>query len=349
MSQLPLFSLASEPDIAPHDAPRSDHDSERLLAAFSDARLAEGAHRQSVRREASQLRAVVREARAADPSITLRALVGNLDLIARVLREPQAPISRATGRVRLLAVQRFIGLMGRRLDRDPAQDLTALDILLPARRSTGWHTTGTLVAGAAGRRRRRGPTLDAADLRRIVDAAGSEGGPYVLRDRVLVALHCFTGLRPEEVLRLRWEDIDSELTADGRYGLVAAVVRKGRHAKLLLPAPAADAVGALARAAGGSVESLSGHVFMARGSSGRTLSYRAARDIIRAACRRSGLPSVESASLRAACAHWLRSQGLSDHEVAAVLGLARVRSVDRLLRHHAALNAQHQVSEILGR
>jgi hypothetical protein len=49
--------------------------------------------------------------------------------------------------------------------------------------------------------------------------------------------------------------------------------------------------------------------------------------------------------LRAACAHWLRSQGLSDHEVAPVLGLAQVRSVDRLLRHHAALDAQRRVKE----
>ena len=59
------------------------------------------------------------------------------------------------------------------------------------------------------------------------------------------------------------------------------------------------------------------------------------------------LPPIESVDLRAACAHWLRSQGLSDHEVAAVLGLARVRSVDRLLRRHAALDAQRAVREVL--
>ena len=39
--------------------------------------------------------------------------------------------------------------------------------------------------------------------------------------------------------------------------------------------------------------------------------------------------------------------GLSDHEVAAVLGLAHVRSVDRLLRHRAELDAQHLVRETL--
>lgn len=71
--------------------------------------------------------------------------------------------------------------------------------------------------------------------------------------------------------------------------------------------------------------------------------------VIEAACYRAGLPTVEAATLRAAYAHWLRSQGLSDHEVAAMLGLARVHSVDRLLQGHAALDAQRTVRECMGR
>jgi hypothetical protein len=71
--------------------------------------------------------------------------------------------------------------------------------------------------------------------------------------------------------------------------------------------------------------------------------------VLQVACRRAGLPTVESITLLAACAHWLRSQGLSDHEVAQVLGLARVRSVDRLLQGHAAIDAQRIVREILVR
>ena len=65
------------------------------------------------------------------------------------------------------------------------------------------------------------------------------------------------------------------------------------------------------------------------------------------ACQRAGLPPAESAELRAGCAHWLRAQGLSEHEVASVLGLARVRSVDLLLARHAALDAQRRVREQL--
>jgi integrase len=235
------------------------------------------------------------------------------------------------------------------LGRDPSADLAALDALLPGRRSTGWHTSGAIIAGTPGRRRRRGPTIDATDLRRIVDAAGAEGGSLALRDRALVALHCFTGLRPEEVVRLRWEDLATELTANGHYGLTVTVERNGRRGSLILPGPAADTIEVLARAMGGTIESLSGPVCCARGHPDRPLSYRAARDVLQQACRRAGLPGVEAASLRAACAHWLRSQALSDHEVAAVLGLARVRSVDRLLRHHAALDAQRTVRERIGR
>ena len=291
----------------------------------------------------------MREAGALGQPAALGGIFADLGLVARTLREPQVPIARTTGRARLVAVQRFIQVMGPALGRDPAADLATLDSLLPTRRPTGWHTTGTLVAGVPGRRRRRGPTLDAADLRRLVDAAGTGLIAQAPRDRALVALHCFSGLRPEEIVRLRWETLSTELTASGHYGLTVTVDRDNRRVLLLLPGPASDAVEALAGAMGGSVESLTGPVFCARGAPGRPLSYRAARDTLRDACRRAGLPPVDSSTLRAACAHWLRSQGLSNHEVAAVLGLARVRSVDRLLRHHAALDAQRAVREILGR
>jgi integrase len=349
VKQLALFGSDRAAAPASIDSLRPDDDSERLLAAFANARASEGAHPRSSKRETSQLRALLREARAIHEGVTLRALFADLDLLARLLREPASMISQATGRARLLAVQRFIGAVGPALGREPLTDLAALDARLPTRRSTGWHTTGTLVAGTPGRRRRRGPTLDAADLRRLVDAAGA--GPIAQgpRDRALVALHCFSGLRPEEVVRLRWEDLSAELTASGHYGLTITVERAGRRVRLLLPGPASDAIEALAGAIGGSVESLTGPVLCARGAPSRPLSYRAARDVLQDAFRRAGLPMVESIALRAACAHWLRSQGLSDHEVAHVLGLARVRSVDRLLQEHTALDAQRAVRERLAR
>lgn len=349
MTQLTLFDHAAPLAIVAASPVRLDDDSEHLLATFQKSRAAEGAHLRSVKREVGQLRALIREAEGAGQSVTPQVLVDDVDLLARLLREPAMMISRSTGRARLLAVQRFIRIVGPLLGRDPTADLAALDSRLPTRRPMGWHTTGALVAGTPARRRRRGPTLDAADLRRIVDAAGFEEDGPRSRDRALVALHCFSGLRPEEIVRLRWEDLATELTVSGRYGLTATVERGGRATRLLLPGPAADAVQALVGVEGGVIVSLSGPVLCARGISGRSLSYRAARDVLQDACRRAGLPQVDSVSLRAACAYWLRSQGLSDHEVADVLGLARVRSVDRLLQQHVALDAQRTVREMLMR
>src|SRR5262249_9409425 len=155
--------------------------------------------------------------------------------------------------------------------------------------------------------------------------------------------------RPEEIVRLRWDDLATELTASGHYGLTATVERSGRRVSLLLPEPASVEVAALAASIGTAIETLTGPVLCARGTARRPLRYPTARGALGAACRHAGLPVVDAASLRAACAHWLRSQGLSDHEVAAVLGLARVRSVDRLLQRHAALDAQRVVREWLTR
>ena len=149
----------------------------------------------------------------------------------------------------------------------------------------GWHTTGAMVARAPGRHRRRGPTLDAADLRRLVDAAGAGSGTHTVRDRTLVSLCCFSGLRPEEIVRLRWEELATELTANGHYGLTATVERSSRRLNLILPGPAANAIEALAQAAGGAIESLSGPVLCTSGTAGKALSYRAALDVLQQTCQ----------------------------------------------------------------
>lgn len=264
MNQLPLFSVAADCAVSPPVAQWPDSDSEQLLTMFQDSRLAQGAHARSVEREVSQIRAVMREAGSEGQPAALRALVADLKLTAQVLREPRHMIARSTGRARLIAVQRLIQIMGRALGRDPIKDLKTLDSELPGRRSTGWHATGALVAGTPERRRRRGPTLDAADLHRLVNAAGNGPSALAARDRVLVALHCFSGLRPEEIVHLRWEHLSTELTASGHYGLTATVERNGRQVRLLLPAPALDALTALSANADNS-DSLSGPIFRAFG------------------------------------------------------------------------------------
>lgn len=345
MSQLALFE---ETDASSARQPLDD-ESERLLQEYGQQRARQGASEQSVRREISQLRSIARACGWPRVPLPLETTFSDVAQVARVLREPITPVSRATGRARLVAAQRFCRIMGPVLGRNPETDLASLDALLPACRSTGWHNVGTMVAGDHGRRRTRGPTLDAADLRRIVDAAGDgTGGAREVRDRALVAIQCFSGVRVAEAINLVWEDLDTHLTSMGYYGLAASIVRDGRRLTLPLPGPIAEALETLKEASALGGMPAVGPVFRARGRPDRSLSYRGARKVLVEACRRAGLPPVASAELRAGCAYWLRSQGLSDHEVMMVLGLARVRTVDRLLRRHQALDAQRRVREQLG-
>ena len=325
-----------------------DPASEALLEQFRAARAREGAGRRSLLRECSQLRSLARNTAHTGRSVTLAAMVTDLASVARALREPATPISRATGRARLVAVQRFLRIMGPLLGRDPDADLADLDALLPARAASGWHDLGTLVAGDSARRRQRGPTLDAVDLHRLVETA-SEGTSLArsVRDRALVAVQCFSGLRVEEAVALCWEDLGTDLAGAGYFGLTASVRRGNRLMRLPLPGPIGAALDTLRDVTERSGIPATGPIFRAVERSNRPLSYRGARKVLVAACRRAGLPAAGTAELRAGCAYWLRSQGLSEHDVATVLGLARVRSVDRLLSRHTALDAQRRVREHL--
>jgi integrase len=345
MHQLPLLRAGcrSVPTRVPLDPM-----SEALLDRYRAARIAAGAHVRSVAREVSQLRSVAREAGREDAPMPLADLITDMRAIAHALCEPRAEISRATGRARLLAIQRCLGSIGPMLGRDPSADLRVLDALLPAQPQRGWHDTGTLVAGTSGHRRQRGPTLSAADLGRIVAAVGYEDDAFrSARDRALVALHCFSGLHAEEIIGLRWED----LSLDGMeetVGLIASVGRGRRHLDLPILGAGVEALRCHAEVVWAASGSCAGVIFRKRPRQSNPLSYRASRAILMEACRKAGLPPVESAALRAAYAYWLRSRGLSDHEVAAALGIARVRSLDQLLARHAALNAQRTVREWLG-
>lgn len=344
MSQLPLFDEDAGASSARNPL---DAASERLLREYGQKRSHQGASSQSVRREISQLRSVARACGGAGTPRAIENAFNRVSLVARALREPSVPIAQATGRARLIAVQRFYRIMGPALGRDATTALATLDVLLPAGRSTDWHTVGTIVAGERGRRRTRGPTLDAADLSRIVDAAGKEmGSDHQVRDRALVAIHCFSGLRAEEIIGLRWIDLDTNLTVTGHYGPTASVVREGRPLRLLLPNPIGETLDMLKGELTCGMDP-TGPVFHACGRPDRPLSYRAARNVLVEACRRADLPAVSSAELRAACAYRLRSLGLSEHEVMMTLGLARVRSVDRMLSRHQALDAQRRVREQL--
>jgi hypothetical protein len=87
-------------------------------------------------------------------------------------------------------------------------------------------------------------------------------------------------------------------------------------------------------------------VFRRNNHGKQPLSLQALRAIVLGRCKEVGFPRATVNDLRAAFAYWLGSQGLSDHETTAVIGLKQVRSLDRLLARHKALDAQRQVREI---
>ncbi len=296
------------------------------------------------------MRSLARDADLRGEPSTLAALASDMALVARLLLDPARPIARATGRARLRAIQRFVLVASPILGLDAAAQLAQLDRLLPTTRSSGWHDAGTMVAGGAGRRRRLRPTLEVTDLERIVaTVATAEASADVQRDTALVALTCFSGLRPEEITALRWEVVSRERAPNGQSELTILVPRRGGQVRIPVPPIAAQTLAALAESFESDSDHLSGPVFRARGRAGRALGYRTVRSIVCEACGRAGYPGTEAADLRSAFAWWLKAKGLSDHEVAEVLGLARVRSVDRLLRPHLELQAQRRVREILDR
>jgi integrase len=346
IQQISLFSSAPQP------ARRGpvDIDSEMLLSHFATARLRSGTHRRSVARDVSQLRALLLTSVALGGPCTMNELFAELSSVAQALCTPSTPTSRSTGHARLLAAQQFIRYRCIAHKQDVSATLAALDQLLPRRPASRWHTTGTLVAGDEKRARRRTLTLSRDDLARLVEATGYTKRPQqAARDRALVALHCYTGLRAEEIVCLKWEHLMRAVVSPGEMGVAVHVQRTGIDIILPLAKPAAILVIAFASSLGGAIGAFSGPLFRAQGPSGRPLSYRAARDILQAACQSAGLPVVTVNDLRAAWAHWLHTQDWSDHAIAESLGLVRVRSVDRLLVRHKAIDAQRQVREAMDR
>ena len=125
--------------------------------------------------------------------------------------------------------------------------------------------------------------------------------------------------------------------------------REGRLLRLLLAGPAAGPVLAICSPTIGDLAVTSRYLIFRRVEHrDEPLSLRAVRKIVQQACERAGFSLATAADLRAAFAWWLRTRGLSDHETAAVLGLEQVRSLDRLLARHVALDAQRKVRERLG-
>jgi integrase len=344
--QAPLFDLpARSRSLVRRVSGKLDAGSEALLEQYRQSRLVAGATPATVVREVSQLRSLARSV-AGTQAAALRTLFSEASTVARALLEPSAPIAASTGgRTRLVAAQRFVHTCGAEVGiADPATFLNALDEQLPRRVVQRWNAAGTIVAGVNVRRRSLCPTLYPSDLDRILASVALSPGYRGMRDRALVALHCYSGLRPDEIMHLQGANVQ----ADSAAHLAVVVVRRdGRVLRLLVPAAGAEPLLLLTRHDTEVGRRPDVYVFRRSGAADKPLTSRAIRAIVQRACRHAGFPTASAADLRAAFAYWLRLQGFSDHETAAVLGLAHVRTLDRLLARHEALDAQRRVREMM--
>ena len=233
MNQPRLFDV-DLPDPLPKRG-RLDADSEAFLARYRE-HYSRDRSDGTVRGEVSQLRTVAREAEPRGRGDTLPAVLADISTLAEVLTSPAKRPSATTALIRLGAINASLLLLfgsdeGRRR-------IEELDEALPKRGWSDWYQSGVMLAGDRSRRRAQSPTIEPSDLMRIVDAAGAgKRDSRSLRDRLLVAVHCYSGLDAGELRSLRCSDLQWE--PEGEAWSVA-VTRGGKRTRLAIFGPAAS-------------------------------------------------------------------------------------------------------------
>ena len=328
MFQRTLFDL--DPPERP-TASRLDAESEAFLVRYREQH---GRDRSggAVRGEVSQLRSVVREAGRRGRGNTLSEVLARPAALAEVLTSPVKRPSATTALIRLGAIHAALLLMFG--DDDGRRRIDDLDQMLPRRDGTDWCQSGVILAGERSRRRAQSPTIEPSDLRRIVAAAGA--GPRsarARRDRLLVAVHCSSGLAAGEIRSLRWSAVRWEPAGEAWS---VAVERAGSSVRLAIFGSAASLM------IRHRLEAQASDEYVFHNARGEPLTERQARRIVLAACSASGFPHAARSTLRSASAAYLSDAGLRDHEVAVALGIADMRTLNRLLRPHQRLQAQRR-------
>ena len=338
MRRVPLFEIADQHSDVTNASEPIDDRWKHLLRLFRQRRSQEECDDATTRKEVSQLRSLARL--ACRKGFTPESVFRLPSLLADILLHPSAAIAKSAGNARLIAAQRFIRLCGTEIGiQDPDSFLDSLHAELPSQGGSQWHNDGTIVAGGKRRKRSQNPTLLPSHLNLIV-SGGFPGSSYRhVRNRALLAAHCFTGLRPEEIVDLTTTQL---LQVAGSRLTYAEIWRNGTPMRL----PIVDDAMFHIRAHLAS-QSQEGFIFTRSQSDPKLLTVRAARNLVQEACFNVGLPAMTATELRSAFAFLLKGRDLSDHEVASVLGLKQVRTVDRLLARHKELAAQRRAHEIL--
>ena len=326
MSQRTLFDL-DPPERPPRG--RLDAESEAFLVRYRDHSSGDRSAG-AIRGEISQLRSVAREAAHQGTGNTLPEVLSSCSALAEVLTSPATRPSATTALIRLGAIHAALLLLfgeaeGRRC-------IDALDQALPRRAGADWYQSGVILAGERSRRHAQSPTIEPSDLRRIVAAAGAgPRGARARRDRLLVAVHCSSGLAAGEIRSLRWSAVRWESAGEAWS---VAVERAGSSVRLAIFGSAASLM------IRHRLEAQASDEYVFHNARGEPLTERQARRIVLAACSASGFPHAARSTLLSAAAAYLSDAGLRDHEVAVALGIADMRTLNRLLRPHQRLQAQ---------
>ena len=315
MRQSTLFDL-DPPDPYPKRG-RLDADSEAFLARYRGhySRVRSDG---TVRGEVSQLRTVAREAESRGKGNTLPEALADISTLAKVLTSPAKRPAATTALIRLAAVNAALLLLFG--NEEGRRRIDELDRALPRGAATDWYQSGVIVAGERLRRRAQSPTVEASDLMRIVEAAGAgKRGSRSLRDRLLVATHCYSGLDAGEIRSLHGSDLQWE--PEGEAWSVG-VERGGRRTRLAIFGPAASLM------IRHRLEVQPSDEFVFANARGEPLTERQVRRIVLGACSASGFPSAARSTLLSAAAAYLSGAGFSDHEVAIALGIADLRTIN---------------------
>ena len=209
-----------------------------------------------------------------------------------------------------------------------------------------WRLVSANIASLVSPPRRQRPemhVLDAAEVRAILEAAGTASDPLA----ALWALALGTGMRAGEMLALRWSDIDL------KRGLISV-----RHSLVVnsseLADPKTDASRRIIHLSGALIDRLARHkadaqpaLFVFHRSDGRPLSHAMVLKAWHRALKRAGLPKLRFHDARHSVATTLLARTGNARMVADVLGHADVATTLRMYAHTTP--SQHeQAAAILG-
>jgi integrase len=281
------------------------------------------------------LRWLLRQSMSLGGPANLVELSEQPDLCARILREPGGASHDQVSRCHQ-ALADFLRLT---FDADLAgQRLEAIEVQLIARRIKGWYQAERVAGGRRTREESR-RLMFGTDLLALTEAAGEEkSGERALRDRCLVALLCWSGLRTGEIVSLLWEQMlwedprpDDPFTAwvrcsrDGRQ-LTVPVHRRAAEPLALLYAMTKRIMN----------RQPEGRVFRTLRGPYAPLGYRSLREILDEALAKRELRATRGDLLAAFADYLMAAHGCTVPDLATILGYKQAESVQGLLRSHRA-------------